>query len=51
MNLMQRQVDINLSRTMDVFLEIKFNNRNHVDDKIAWGLGGEALYFHLNFVC
>ena len=26
------------------YLEIKFNNRNQVEDKMAWGLGGEFLY-------
>ena len=27
-------------------LEIKFNNRNQVDDKIAWGIGGGFLSIH-----
>ena len=52
MNLMQRQVDVNyLSSTKDDYLEIELNNRNQVDDKIAWGLGGEVLSPYLNFVC
>ena len=28
------------------YLEIEFNNRNQVDDKIAWGLGGGFLYLN-----
>ena len=27
------------------YLEIKFNDRNQVYDKIVWGLGGGFLYF------
>ena len=29
--------DSYLSSTKDDYLEIKFNNRNQVDNKIAWG--------------
>ena len=29
--------------TKDDYLEIKLNDRNQVDDKIAWGLGGGFL--------
>ena len=32
-------------------IEIKFNNRNYVDDKIVWGLGVGFLYFHSSFDC
>ena len=28
------------------YLEIKFNDRNQVYDKIVWGLVGEFLSFH-----
>ena len=31
--------------------EIKFNDRNQVYDKIAWGLSGEFLCFHTGFIC
>ena len=34
----------------DGYLEIKFNDRNQVDDKIVWGLGGGFLPLHSSFV-
>ena len=44
---------VNLSTktsTSGDYLEIKFNNRKQVDDKIAWGLGGGFLSFPSSFV-
>ena len=29
---------------------IKFNDRNHVDDKTVWGLGGWCLSLHSSFL-
>ena len=37
--------------TNNKHLEIKCYERNQVDDKIEWGLGGGFLSIHLNFVC
>ena len=34
------------TKTKDDYLEIKFNNRNQVNDKIALGLGGGFLSLH-----
>ena len=34
----------------DDYLKTKFNDRNQVDDKIVWGLGGEILSFNSSFV-
>ena len=33
------------SSTKDEYLQSKFNDRNQVDDKIAWGLGAGFLCF------
>ena len=33
------------------YLEIYYNDRSQVDDKIGWGLGGGFLSIHLSFVC
>ena len=33
-------------KSKDNYLEIKFDNRNQVDDKIVWELGGGILSFH-----
>ena len=35
----------------DNHLEIKFNDKNQVYYKIAWGQGGYFLPFHSSFVC
>ena len=40
-----------LPNTKDDNLEIKCNNRNQVDDKIMWGLGGGFLSLHSSYVC
>ena len=32
--------------TKDKHLEVKFNDRNQVDDTIAWVLGGGILSIH-----
>ena len=32
-------INMYYASTKDDYLEIKFNDRNQVDDKIAWGLG------------
>ena len=37
--------------SLDDYLEIKVNNRNKVDGKIAYGLGGVFLSQHSSFVC
>ena len=36
---------------MDKHLDIKFYDRNQVDDKISWGLDGGFLSIHESFVC
>ena len=36
--------------TKDNYLDIKFNNKNQVDDKIAWGLGGGFLFLDSSYV-
>jgi hypothetical protein len=36
--------------TKEDYLEINFNNRNQVDDKIASGLGAKFLYLNSSFV-
>ena len=33
------------------YLEIKFDEKSQVDEKIAWGLGGGYLSFHASVVC
>ena len=35
---------------VDGYLEIKFKDRNQVDDKNTWGLGGGLLSFPSSFV-
>ena len=37
-----------ISSTKDDHLEIQFNNRNQLDDKIAWGIGGGFLFFQIS---
>ena len=37
--------------TKDDYLEIKFNNRNQVDEKNVWRQGEELLSIHSSFVC
>ena len=32
--------------TKDKYLEIKFSDRNQVNDKVEWGLDGGFLSFH-----
>ena len=39
-----------LSNTKNIYLEIKFIDRNQKDDKIAWGLDGMFLSLHSRFV-
>ena len=36
--------------TKDKHLEVKFYDRNQVDDKIAWGLDGGILSIHSSSV-
>ena len=38
-----------MQETKDNHLEIKFEDRNQVDDNIAWVLGGEFLNFSFQF--
>ena len=38
-------------KTKDKHLKIKLYERNQVDDKIAWRLGGGILSIHSMFVC
>ena len=35
----------------DKYLEIKFYDRNQIDRKIEWWLGGYFLCFHSRFDC
>ena len=37
--------------TKDDDLEILFEDKNQVDDEIAWGLGEGFLSFYSSFVC
>ena len=39
------------SKTKDNFLTILFCDKNQVEHKISWGLGGGLLSIHLRFVC
>ena len=39
------------ARTKNADLEILFQDKNQVDDKIEWGLGEGFLSFHSSFVC
>ena len=39
-----------VSNTKDDHIEIKFNDRNQVHDKIAWGVGGGVRCLHSSFV-
>ena len=39
------------ANTKDKHFEIRFCDRNQVDDKIAWGLGEGFLLNYSSFVC